>query len=97
MRARQPYNNPQQNKQVNVELIPISDRYRLNAMKKLGSGAFGEIFLGMNIKQHEEVAIKLEPTSIKSPHLLYEARIYEKLEGGGTHIHNPYIIIIFIV
>jgi serine/threonine protein kinase len=86
MRARYPYNNHQQNTQVNFEQIPISDRFRLNSTKKLGRGAFGEIFLGMDMKQHEEVAIKLESKSIKSPHLLYEARIYQKLEGGGTRI-----------
>ena len=46
--------------------IPIGDNYKLNAKKKLGSGAFGDIYygknlndLGMNVKANEEVAIKL--------------------------------------
>jgi len=39
--------------------IPISDNFKLNAKRKLGSGAFGDIYYGMNLKLKEEVAIKL--------------------------------------
>jgi len=39
--------------------IPIADNFKLNAKKKLGSGAFGDIYYGINLKQNEEVAIKL--------------------------------------
>jgi len=35
--------------------------------KKLGSGAFGEIFHGINLKNNAEVAIKLEPITAKHP------------------------------
>ena len=35
--------------------------------KKLGAGAFGEIYHGVNIKNGLEVAIKLESTSSKHP------------------------------
>jgi serine/threonine protein kinase len=35
--------------------------------RKLGSGAFGEIFQGVNIKNNIEVAIKLEPVNTKHP------------------------------
>ena len=30
--------------------IPIGDSYKLDARKKLGSGAFGDIYFGVNIK-----------------------------------------------
>jgi serine/threonine protein kinase len=63
--------------------IPISDNYKLNAKKKLGSGSFGEIYYGMNIKLGEEVAIKLEPNKAKHPQLLYESQLYFALQGGG--------------
>ncbi len=62
--------------------IPIGDSYKLDARKKLGSGAFGDIYLGKNIKQNEEVAIKLEPIKTKHPQLFYESKLYMALQGG---------------
>ena len=62
--------------------IPIGDTYKLNARRKLGSGAFGEIYLGTNIKLNQEVAIKLEPIKAKSPQLFYESKLYMALRGG---------------
>jgi casein kinase 1 len=44
--------------------------------RKLGSGAFGEIFHGINLKTNLEVAIKLEPVTTKHPQLFYEAKLY---------------------
>ena len=52
--------------------------------KKLGSGAFGDVFLGTNIKSGEHVGIKLEHLSAKFPQLVYEVKLYkmfEQLEG----------------
>ena len=62
--------------------IPIGDTYILDARKKLGSGAFGDIYAGRNIKLNEEVAIKLEPTHTKHPQLFYESKLYMALQGG---------------
>lgn len=39
--------------------------------KKLGSGAFGEVFMALNIKNHTEYAVKMEKASTKSPQLFY--------------------------
>lgn len=64
--------------------IAIGDTYKLNARKKLGSGAFGDIYLGTNLKLNEEVAIKLEPTKTKHPQLFYESKLYMALQGGGN-------------
>ena len=63
--------------------LRVGGRYKL--LKKIGSGAFGEIYQGTNIKTSEEVAIKLEPTKTKFPQLLYETKLY-KLLAGGTGI-----------
>jgi serine/threonine protein kinase len=42
----------------------IGNSFKILMNKKLGSGAFGEIYLGLNIKTNEEVAIKMvSPTS----------------------------------
>ena len=62
--------------------IPIGDSYKLDARKKLGSGAFGDIYLGKHIKQNEEVEIKLEPIKTKHPQLFYESKLYMALQGG---------------
>jgi serine/threonine protein kinase len=62
--------------------IPIGDSYKLDARKKLGSGAFGDIYSGSNIKLKEEVAIKLEPIHTKHPQLFYESKLYMALQGG---------------
>jgi hypothetical protein len=66
--------------------IPIGDNFKLNARKKLGSGAFGDIYYGTNMKLGEDVAIKLEPIRAKHPQLFYESKIYMTLQGGGKII-----------
>ncbi|WFD31316.1 non-specific serine/threonine protein kinase [Malassezia sp. CBS 17886] len=55
-------------------------RYRIG--KKIGSGSFGDIYLGVNIISGEEVAIKLESVKAKHPQLEYEAKVYKTLAGG---------------
>ncbi|PWZ12269.1 hypothetical protein Zm00014a_014082 [Zea mays] len=58
----------------------IGNKFRLG--RKIGSGSFGEIYLGTNIQTNEEVAIKLENVKTKHPQLLYESKIYRILQGG---------------
>ncbi|KAJ3330533.1 serine/threonine protein kinase [Blyttiomyces sp. JEL0837] len=60
--------------------IRIGSKYRLG--KKIGSGSFGDIYLGTNVVNGEEVAIKLESVRAKHPQLEYEARVYKSLAGG---------------
>lgn len=55
----------------------LGKTFNFKLTRKLGSGAFGEIFLGINVsfmlanfyklKNNVEVAIKLEPISAKHP------------------------------
>ena len=42
---------------MDIKELKIAKTFRLT--KKLGSGAFGEIFHGINIKNNMEVALKL--------------------------------------
>ncbi|KAL0315782.1 UNVERIFIED_CONTAM: Casein kinase-like protein 2 [Sesamum radiatum] len=63
----------------------VGNKYRLG--RKIGSGSFGEIYLGTNIQTNEEVAIKLENVKTKHPQLLYESKLYRILQGG-TGIPN---------
>ncbi|GLT55955.1 hypothetical protein SLA2020_290340 [Shorea laevis] len=50
----------------------VANKFRLG--RKIGSGSFGEIYLGTNIQTNEEVAIKLENVKTKHPQLLYESK-----------------------
>lgn len=63
----------------------MGNKYRLG--RKIGSGSFGEIFVGTNVQNNEEVAIKLESVSARHPQLLYESKLYRILQGG-TGIPN---------
>ncbi|ORY91035.1 kinase-like domain-containing protein [Syncephalastrum racemosum] len=60
--------------------LRVGNKYRIG--RKIGSGSFGEIFIGTDIKTNEEVAIKLESIKSKHPQLEYEARVYKNLNGG---------------
>ncbi|MCO5613519.1 hypothetical protein L7F22_067796 [Adiantum nelumboides] len=63
----------------------VGTKYRLG--RKIGSGSFGEIYIGTNVQSNEEVAIKLESVRTKHPQLLYESKLYKILQGG-TGIPN---------
>lgn len=69
--------------------IKIGEEFILNQQKRLGFGAFGEIYEGENITTKEKVAIKLEPLGAKIPQLQQEGKIYSILQGGS----NFYIFI----
>jgi casein kinase 1 alpha len=58
----------------------VNLKYRL--VRKIGSGSFGDIYLGINIQSGEEVAVKLESHKARHPQLLYESKLYKILQGG---------------
>ena len=60
--------------------LRVGRKYRLG--RKIGSGSFGDIYLGTNMTTGEEVAIKLESIKTRHPQLLYESKIYRILQGG---------------
>jgi casein kinase 1 len=61
--------------------IRVGGRYRLG--KKIGAGAFGEIYEGIDIFTGGPLAIKLEHISSKIPQLLFEAKLLKSLAGPG--------------
>ncbi|WMV31909.1 hypothetical protein MTR67_025294 [Solanum verrucosum] len=63
----------------------VGGKFKLG--RKIGSGSFGELYLGVNIQNGEEVAIKLESVKTMHPQLHYESKIYMLLQGG-TGIPN---------
>ncbi|KAK8792924.1 hypothetical protein WA158_005088 [Blastocystis sp. Blastoise] len=50
--------------------------------KKIGSGAFGDIYNGVNTDTNEEVAIKIEQKKNPNPQLLFESKLYSVFQGG---------------
>ncbi|EGY22240.1 casein kinase I isoform delta [Verticillium dahliae VdLs.17] len=60
--------------------LRVGNKYRIG--RKIGSGSFGDVYLGTNIISGEEIAIKLESVKAKHPQLEYEARVYKSLAGG---------------
>ncbi|CAF3937694.1 unnamed protein product [Rotaria magnacalcarata] len=60
--------------------LRVGHKYRLG--RKIGSGSFGDIYLGTNIASNEEVAIKLESSRTKHPQLHIESKIYRLMQGG---------------
>jgi len=66
--------------------LRVGKKYRLG--RKIGSGSFGDIYLGTNVSTGEEVAMKLETTRSKHPQLVYEAKLYKLLQGA---VGIPYI------
>ncbi|KAI7743572.1 hypothetical protein M8C21_000771 [Ambrosia artemisiifolia] len=60
--------------------VIIGGKFKLE--KKIGCGSFGELYLGVNVKSGEEVAVKLESSKTKHPQLHYESKLYMLLQGG---------------
>lgn len=51
-------------------------------VRKLGSGAFGEVYLGKHVASQKDVAIKIESKETKFPQLFHEAKILKALKGS---------------
>ncbi|PPS01215.1 hypothetical protein GOBAR_AA19446 [Gossypium barbadense] len=63
----------------------IGGKFKLG--RKIGSGSFGELYLGVNVQTGEEVAVKLESAKTKHPQLYYESKLYMLLQGGMRVLH----------
>ena len=61
--------------------LKLGGKYKIG--KKLGSGAFGEVFSAKETTTSEEVAIKVESNRTKHPQLLHEAKLLKLLKGKG--------------
>lgn len=70
-----------------VELAVANGKYAL--VKKLGDGAFGEVFLGTDVEKGEKIAVKLEAKATKHPQLINEARRLKRLNMSNRAIGIP--------
>lgn len=61
--------------------VRVAGKYLI--LKKLGSGSFGDVYLGKNTESQEDVAIKVEDTRANHQQLLSEAKILTILSGQG--------------
>ena len=68
----------------------VGGKFRL--VRKIGSGSFGDIYLGVNITNGEEVAVKLESLKARHPQLLYESKLYKILQGGVGIPHIRWLV-----
>lgn len=57
--------------------MEINSRYKI--IKRIGKGAFGEVFLGTDTEANKEVAIKVEDKTNKHPQLQYEYKVMRLL------------------
>jgi serine/threonine protein kinase len=75
-------------------------QFRLD--KCINEGAFGKLYMALNVQSGQHVAVKVEPVDARFPQVLYEHRVYELLQGGlgvprplwaGTeHEHNALVL-----
>ena len=60
--------------------IRVGGKFKIT--KRLGQGAFGDLFAGNNVKTGEEVAVKLEPIYCDKPQLNYESQIMTQFSNS---------------
>ncbi|XP_043751134.1 casein kinase I-like [Cervus elaphus] len=58
----------------------VGGRYKL--VREIGCGSFGDVYLAIDLTNHEEVAVKLESQSARQPRLINEKELYNVLQGG---------------
>jgi len=49
--------------------------------RKIGSGSFGEIYLGKDIQTGKEVAVKFESIQVRRPQVIEEAKLLREFKG----------------
>jgi casein kinase 1 len=59
--------------------VRVAGRFRMG--KKIGSGSFGEIYLGRDLNTGGEVAVKFEPVSARRPQVIEEAKLLKEFMG----------------
>jgi len=64
-----------------LAILSITIRDRFEIIKRLGSGAFGEVFLAKNIRTNELCALKTERTDAKHPQLKIEQEIFARMQN----------------
>ena len=66
---------------LSLQEVLLDNNIKLFPRKKLGSGSFGDIYLGLNLQSNQRIAIKCESTN-KNNWLKYESDILKYLQNG---------------
>jgi serine/threonine protein kinase len=61
--------------------LKLNGKYKIG--KKLGAGAFGEVFVAKETATGDEVAVKVESNKTRHPQLLHEAKLLKLMKGKG--------------
>jgi len=81
-------------------MVVIGKKYEL--IEIIGSGTFGKIYKGKNIRTQEEVAVKMESINSEINSLKHESKIYQYLNGNkgiptlkwyGCDLDHHYMVI----
>ncbi|OAF64954.1 hypothetical protein A3Q56_07312, partial [Intoshia linei] len=72
----------------NKDVIVGIGNYKYKLLSKIGSGSFGDVYLGENKITHEQVAVKLEHKKNRFPQLLFESKIYRLLYNSNNSNFN---------
>ena len=59
--------------------VRVNNRFQMGRM--IGSGSFGEIYLGKDITTGKEVAVKFEQLKVRRPQVIEEAKILQEFRG----------------
>jgi len=62
-------------------VLDASAAERFKIERHIGSGSFGDVYIGIDSRTGERVALKVEASLSKSPRLFHEAKIYKSLTG----------------
>ena len=66
---------PQQAEELQFE-VRVANRFKMG--KKIGSGSFGEIYLGLDLQTGREVAVKFEQLNVRRPQVIEEAKLLKE-------------------
>ena len=59
--------------------VRVNNRFQMGRM--IGSGSFGEIYLGKDIQTGKEVAVKFEQLKVRRPQVIEEAKLLQEFRG----------------
>lgn len=81
-------------------MVIIGNKFEIKQC--IGSGTFGKIYEGINIRSQEPIAIKMEPLNTEINSLKHETKIYQYLNGTdgipslkwyGSDLNHRYMVI----